>query len=106
MDSTGKIYIAISAVVLIGVIILFWVISKRCPKGVLLGIGIGLWLLGQAISRPPIREMRLIGGLCTMSGFIGGILGLFDLFRKKKEAAAPPVIPAKSEPPSLPREKE
>jgi hypothetical protein len=95
MDDPGKIYIAISIVVLTGMISLFWFISKRCGKGVLLGIGIGLWLAGQAISSPPIKEMRLIGGLCTMSGFIGGILGLFDVFRKKKGAEVPQVIRAK-----------
>ncbi len=105
MDTTGRIYIAISIVVLIGMIVVFWFISKRCARGVLLGVGIGLWFLGHAISSPPIREMRLIGGLCTMSGFIGGILGLFDVFRKKKAAEVPPVIPAKSEPPPLPQEK-
>ena len=47
----------------------------------------------------------MIGGLCTMSGFIGGILGLFDLFRKKKAVEAPPVIPVKSETPPLQQEK-
>lgn len=105
MDTTGKIYIAISIVVVIGMIILFWFISKRCAKGVLLAVGVGLWLLGNEISEPPIREMRLIGGLCTMCGFIGGILGLFDVFRKKKAAEAPPVLPGKSQPPPLPQER-
>jgi len=104
MDATGKIYIGIGIVVLIGMIVLFWFISKRCARGVLLGIGIGLWFLGHAISSPPIRELRLIGGLCTMSGFIGAILGLFDLFRKKA-VEVPPVIPLKSEPPPLQQEK-
>jgi hypothetical protein len=105
MDTTGKFYIAISIVVVIGMIILFWFISKRCPRGVLLAVGVTLWFLGQAIAGPPIREMRLIGGLCTMCGFVGGLLGLFDLFRKKKGAEAPPVIPAKSEVPPLPSDK-
>jgi hypothetical protein len=49
MDTTGKIYIAIGILVLIGMIVVFWFISKRCPRGVLLGVGIGLWLLGKAI---------------------------------------------------------
>lgn len=105
MDTTGIIYIAITIVVLIGMIVLFWFISKRCARGVLLAVGVCLWFLGHAISSPPIREMRLIGGLCTMSGFIGGILGLFDVFRKRKAAEAPPAIPTKSEPPPLPQVK-
>jgi hypothetical protein len=40
-----------------------------------------------------------------MSGFIGGILGLFDLFRKKNAAETPPLLPVKSEPPPLQQEK-
>jgi hypothetical protein len=101
MDTTGEIYFAIGIVVLIGMIVLFWLISKWSPKGVLLGVGIGLWFLGRTISSPTIREVRLIGGLCMMSGFIGGILGLFDLFPKKKAAEVPPVITVKPEPPPL-----
>ena len=33
MDTTGKIYIGIGIVVLIGMIVLFWFISKRCAQG-------------------------------------------------------------------------
>ncbi len=101
MDTTGKIYIAISIVVLIGMITAFWFISKKCARGVLFAIGVGLWVAGQGISSVPVREMKLIGGLCTLSGFIGGLLGLFDLFRKKKaDASAGPSVSV--EPPQLP----
>jgi hypothetical protein len=49
--------------------------------------------------------MRLIGGLCTLSGFIGGILGLFDVMRKRKQPEVPPVLRPSSEPPPVPQEK-
>jgi len=96
MDTFGKIYIALSIAVLIGLLFLFSFISRRAPKGTLLAVGVGLWILGQALSGVPVREVRGISGLCTLSGFIGGLLGIFDLVRKQKEPATaqpPPLLP-------------
>ncbi len=97
MDTFGKIYIAVSIVAFIGMLFLFSFISRRAPKGALLAVGIGLWILGQATSGVPVREIRGISGLCTLSGFVGGLLGIFDLVRKEKEPkpAEPPPLPPK-----------
>jgi hypothetical protein len=99
MDTFGKIYIAVSLVLLVAMIFIFSVISRRAPKGTLLAVGVGLWLIGQAISGVPVREIRGLSGLCILSGFIGGLLGIFDLIRKKNdpEPSAPPPLPPKNE---------
>ena len=86
MDTTGKIYMAIAAVAIIAAVIAFWFISKRAPKGTLLAIGVALWVFGSIMSSQPIREMKLIAGILQLSGFIGGILGLFELIKKPKGA--------------------
>lgn len=99
MDTFGKIYLAISIAVLVGMLFLFSFISRHAPKGVLLAVGVGLWVLGQALAGVPVREVRVISGLCILSGFISGLLGIFDIVRKKKEPtiAQPPLLPSNDE---------
>jgi hypothetical protein len=89
MDATGKIYLAIAVISVIAAIVAFWFISRKTPKGTLLAVGIILWIVGQSIASQPVREMRLISGVCKFSGFIGGILGLFDVFRRRKDKESP-----------------
>ncbi|HUG10904.1 MAG TPA: hypothetical protein VMM36_07815 [Opitutaceae bacterium] len=86
MDTTGKVYIAITVIVLIGMIVAFWFISRSAPRGTLLIVGIILWVVGQQVSGIADREMRFLGGVCALAGFMGVLLGLFDVFRKKKPA--------------------
>ena len=100
MDTIGKIYIAVTIVSLIGMIFAFSLISKRSPKGTLLIVGIVLFFVGRTISGIPVREVRGISGICMVSGFIGGLLGLFNLFRKRKDAVKA-TMPEPGQPPPL-----
>lgn len=96
MDTIAKIYVAFSLITLAGMLVGFWFISKKAPKGVLLAVGIGLWLIGQVTGSTPYREARLLSGLCSISGLMGGLLGLMDVLRKEKKTpptAEPPVLP-------------
>ena len=49
-----------------------------------------IYFTGMQLSDVPVREFLLLAGSFKMLGFVGGILGIIDLARKRKprEAAA------------------
>ncbi len=44
-----------------------------------------LFFAGASIPQNQIRELMLAEGLLRMTGVIGGILGIIDLFRKSEQ---------------------
>lgn len=86
MDTTGKIFLGITIVSVVGALIGFYVLSKKGPRGAVLGVAAVLYVLGKSISASDIRELRLIAGILGLTGFIGGILGLIDLFKGRSKA--------------------
>jgi hypothetical protein len=84
--------IVVLVVFLLGMLPIFWVISKYCPKGVLVVVGVGLWILGAIIASPANRELMLAGGFCQFAGIMGGLLGLFDLIRRRPKNQLPPIV--------------
>ena len=89
MDAASKFYICFGTVAIVAAFVAFWFISRKAPKGVLFVLGVALWLTGQVLAKEPARELKFIGGILTLTGFVGGLLGFLDLFRRRK-AAAPP----------------
>jgi len=87
MDSTGIIYLVLSAIVIVSSLIALWYLSKKTPKGVILVICIVLYVLAIMINPSNIRSLNVLKGVMQMIGFLGGILGVIDLFRKKKNQA-------------------
>lgn len=83
MDDYGYILMGIAAVVFVGGIVAFWAISRNTPKGTLLAVAVGLYVLSWAFASVRVREVVLITGLMRMLGVVGGILGLIDMFRKR-----------------------
>ena len=86
MDTLSPIYLALSILIVIIAIVCFWFISKKAPKGVLLAVSVFLWILGKTMGSQQVRELMVLGGAVQMSGSIGVIFGLIDLFRKKKNS--------------------
>ena len=84
MDSLNPIYVVLTLVILIITVIGFWLISKKAPKGILLIVAIAMWIIGFIIGNQPLREMKLLGGTIQTLGTLGVILGVINLFRKKK----------------------
>ena len=83
MDDIGKVYLVLTIAVLLGSFVALWLISKKTPKGTVLGICVLLYILGSSIDPGKHRELHLLTGLFKMVGFFGGILGLIDLFRNR-----------------------
>lgn len=71
------------AIVVVAVLGLY-LISRVTPRGTVLVIALVCWAAGQGVSRSEIAQVRLIGGVITMTGCAGAVLGLVDVFRKRK----------------------
>ncbi|MCE9544077.1 MAG: hypothetical protein K8T25_00915 [Planctomycetia bacterium] len=83
MDSYGQVLLVISAVVIICGLVGLWIISRYAPKGTVLAISAAMYVASWGIDTNHVRELVLICGLMRLLGFVGGILGIFDLVRKR-----------------------
>lgn len=91
-DDYGKVLLGVAiGLYLVGVIGL-WLISRTGHRGLVLGVGVALFLLGGSVAKQKdrTRELAMFGGTCSLLGFTGGILGLVDLVRKPKKKKGPP----------------
>lgn len=85
MDSLGIIILIIIIISFIGAYFFFRFASRRIPPVIMLIMGVVLYVLGNIIGAPAIREAKLLGGIFQLYGFIGAILGLTGIFKKRKE---------------------
>ena len=83
MDTTGKIYIAVVVATMIGAVVGFYFLSKKGPRGSVLIAAVVLFFCGMSIPNNTSRELHLLEGILRLTGFVGGILGIVDLLRKK-----------------------
>lgn len=84
MDSNGKIYLVLAVIVIVSSLVVLWYLSKKTPKGIILGICVVLYVLAIMINPGNVRSLYVLKGTMQTIGFLGGILGIADLFRKKK----------------------
>jgi hypothetical protein len=87
----------VTAVAVIGGLVVLWLISRRTSRGTVLGIAIAIYLCGWWIRDNRVREVVLLIGILRMLGFAGIILGIVDLLRSRK-----PRVSTVSSPPPLP----
>ena len=71
----------------LGGLVGFWLISRFAPRGSVLMIAAILYGISWPLGSVPIREVRLLCGCLRMLGFIGLILGILDILRKRKAHA-------------------
>lgn len=87
-DVDSKSYVVIliiaGAVIVLGGIIGLWLLSRVTPKGVVLAVAVLVWLVGNAVAQERTRAMLGIGGAMKLLGFIGAIMGIVDLLRKRR----------------------
>ncbi|MCD4825002.1 MAG: hypothetical protein K8S55_10355 [Phycisphaerae bacterium] len=67
----------------IGLVVL-WIISKHTPKGTVFIIAVVIYIASWHLGETRISEIRLFSGILRMFGFIGGIMGIVDIVRKRK----------------------
>lgn len=91
-DDYGKVLLGIAiGLYLVGVVGL-WLVSRTGQRGLVLGVGCVLFLIGVSIAKQGgrTRELAMFGGTCSLLGLTGGILGIVDLARKPKKKKGPP----------------
>jgi hypothetical protein len=82
---------AFAAAVIIGGLIGLWRLSRVAPKGTVLAAAIGIWVCSFGLEGIRTREAMLLMGSVRLLGFMGGILGIVDLLRRRKPTNAAPV---------------
>lgn len=86
MDGVGNAFLIIVILAIMGAIAVFWVLSRQAPRGTVLAVAAGIYIVGVVMSPGSTRVMVGIAGLLKLIGFIGGILGLIDLLRKRGDS--------------------
>ena len=84
MDSIGKIYLLLSVISIIVSLVILRFLSKKVPKGIILVICIVVYFSALAINPGKERGLHIVKGTMQMIGFLGGILTVIDMFKKKK----------------------
>ena len=85
MDSIGKTYLLLSAASLIVSLVILHYVSRKVPKKIVLTVCIVIYFSAIAINPGNQRGLRVVKGTMQTIGFLGGILTVIDLFRKKKD---------------------
>jgi hypothetical protein len=86
MDGFGTTFLIIAVLAIVGAITVFWVLSRQAPRGAVLAVAVGIYIAGVMTSPGSTRVMVGVAGLLKFIGFIGGILGLVDLLRKRSDS--------------------
>lgn len=97
-DTYGMILLGVYAGIVLGGLVVLWLISRVSPRGTVLAIAVGLYVIGAALAATSVREIVGLAGALKMLGFAGGILGIADLIRKRhagKQSGPPPIFPTK-----------
>jgi hypothetical protein len=79
----------LAAIIVIGGLIGLMIVSRRSPRGTVLGLSAAIWLLGQSMRTSLSREAMVVSGSLSMLGFAGVLLGLFDFFRRRQTPRKP-----------------
>ncbi|HEU4339332.1 MAG TPA: hypothetical protein VFS19_04625 [Planctomycetota bacterium] len=82
-------YLAITIGALAVGLTALYLISKRAPRGTVLVLGLGLYVLSFVPDKSRVREIVLLSGVVRMLGFAAIILGIIDAIRKRKTLALP-----------------
>lgn len=83
-DGQSTTYLVVGLLLLVAGIVALMRIPRVAPKGTLLAVAVGIYVLGLVINPGTDRTMHLVVGLLRMLGFIGGVLGIVDLVRRRK----------------------
>lgn len=78
------IFLSGSLLIGLGGFVGLWFVSRHTPRGTVLAISVGLYLISQVMGPSRIRELHMLSGLLGMLGFGGGILGLLDLVKPRR----------------------
>lgn len=61
----------------------FWYLSRVAPKGTVLAVAAGIYVVSWLINPGNSRELHGLVGFLRLLGFVGGVLGVIDLVKKR-----------------------
>ncbi len=105
-DVTGTILIAVGLVVVLSGVVGLWFVSRSTPKGTVLVIAASIYAMSFLIPRDTDRFLEGLVGITRLFGFIGGVLGVIDLVKKRTPAQTSdaPIVAELAEPPPIPQQ--
>ncbi len=83
MDTFGTVFVVVAIVVVILAAIGFWYLSRYAPRGAVLVVALAMYAAGVVLVAGESRVMHGISGLLKLTGILGIILGILDLFQKR-----------------------
>ena len=78
-----------AAVLFLGVLVGLWLISSKTPRGTVLVIAAGIYVLSFGLNEPKTRDVVFLQGVLRLTGVCAGILGLIDWYRRRPSASPP-----------------
>ena len=94
MDVTQQIYLGGAIAAVVAGLVIFYILSKKGPRGAVLITGACLLMLGRAVPPDASREFHVVMGILGLIGLLGVVLGFVDLIRRKPTAASHPAVMA------------
>ena len=83
-DEQGNTLVAVGLVIFVAGIVGLLLLPRFTPKGTLLAIAVAIYVASWMIQPGGDRNLHGLVGLLRVLGFIGGVLGIIDLVRKRK----------------------
>ena len=83
MDTTQMGYLVVIIVSFLAAMIGLYLLSKKVSGGVVLAIGVLLYLVSSLLDPGNSRDMRVVTGVLGATGIGGVILGLLDIRRNR-----------------------
>ncbi len=82
-DTYGVVVVVVSLLVVAIALASLWSAARQMPRGVMLAIALVVFIASLVIPPGDIRELHALTGAMRMFGFVGFIMGIVDLFRKR-----------------------
>jgi uncharacterized membrane protein YgcG len=82
-DAFGNGLIALLVIGLVVGLVGFWAASRFAPKGTVLAIAASIYIASWLIAPGDSRALNGVVGFMRLLGFVGGVLGVIDLVRKR-----------------------
>ena len=83
----GRILLGAAIAFIVCGLLLLWFISKYAPRGTVLAIAIGAYIVGASVDEVRVREVKLLAGSLRLFAIGAIILGISDLVRKRRPEA-------------------
>lgn len=89
----GLVILIVSIICVIGGVVLLWLVRRVTRRGSVLGLAVVIYALSWTIAPGASRQMHAAVGVIRMIGFLGMLIGIYDLIRRPRVAivaSAPP----------------